>query len=155
MANLKNITDVPEVESLSGSEKVLLNVDGGARQARIDLIKPVEEWDIDAVFIMRLNKESGDMNLEEDIKYIADFQTLKEKIISGVELKRRVSFAFQGSDDLGNLAYGYNRFSVYYYPAWEYAENDESGSECIYFDISGEQRLGILLNPDNTLEYEF
>ena len=40
MANLKNITEVPEVESLSGSEKVLLNVNGGAKQVNVGLIKP-------------------------------------------------------------------------------------------------------------------
>lgn len=40
MANLKPITEVQEVTQLNGTEKVLLNVDGEAKQANINLITP-------------------------------------------------------------------------------------------------------------------
>lgn len=62
MANLKDISTVPELEALVGTEKVLLNVDGSARQARVDLIKPKEEWDLDITIDVTWNTENSAQN---------------------------------------------------------------------------------------------
>lgn len=62
MADLKKITEVPEVEALKGTEKVLLNVDGSARQAKVELIKPKEEWDLDIVINKTWNTENDYIN---------------------------------------------------------------------------------------------
>ena len=70
MANLRDITQVPELEALDGSEKVLLNVDGAAKQARVDLLKPkkelVYEWNFS------IDDEVGEVfeNVNEDLSWL-------------------------------------------------------------------------------------
>lgn len=79
MANLKDISTVPELKSLEGTEKVLLNVDGSARQVQVDLIKPkttrelVYEWNFSA------EDDVIDLveNISEDISWLT---TLTEDV---------------------------------------------------------------------------
>ena len=72
MANLKDVRTVPELESLTGEEKVLVNVDGSVAQARVDLIKPktgkelMYEWSFDADDNVHFITE----NVTEDISWL-------------------------------------------------------------------------------------
>ena len=74
MANLKDIREVPELESLSGTEKVLVNVDGEAKQAPVSLIKPkvtkelMYEWNFSAEDLVLIIEE----NVTEDISWLAN-----------------------------------------------------------------------------------
>lgn len=173
MANFKNITELPVAESADGL-KLIVNDDGAAKQIAASAVgaqadwaetdetsvafiknKPVEEYDIDAAFKWNFDKESGERTLEKNIKHIADFQVLKDKIISGVELKHKIAYAVQYDDDLQHFAYGYNRFSFYYCPAYVVADEEVSDPENIYFNISAsEMGLDFYLYSDNTLSYE-
>ena len=74
MANLKDVRTVPELESLTGEEKVLVNVDGSVAQARVDLIKPktgkelMYEWNFSADDDVYYIEE----NVSEDISWLAN-----------------------------------------------------------------------------------
>lgn len=152
MANLKDISTVPELKSLEGTEKVLLNVDGSARQVQVDLIKPKEEWDIEADFKWCFNKENSEWTIESDVKYIADFSVFKEKLMSGLKINSKISYAVQGDDDTQNFTYGYNWLSVYYCPAYVVAADNVSDPEMIVFEItSHNMTLNFALLPDNSL----
>lgn len=43
MANLKDISTVPELTALEGTEKLLLNVDGSAKQASVNLVEALRD----------------------------------------------------------------------------------------------------------------
>lgn len=78
MANLKDISTVPELKSLEGTEKVLLNVDGSARQVSAKLMKNatrelVYEWNFSAEDdVIELVE-----NISEDISWLT---TLTEDV---------------------------------------------------------------------------
>lgn len=93
MANLKDISTVPELTALEGTEKVLLNVDGSAKQARVDLIKPAEEWDLDAT-INSAPGESGALEFESVLNSENTFDAIKNKILNNEQVKIRIHNVF-------------------------------------------------------------
>lgn len=101
MANLKNITEVPVLESLDGTEKVLLNAGGSAKQANINLIKPAEEWDLD-LNITTAQSEDGEFNYDENTVFVTNdtysFDSFVTKFHSGEQLKTRVCWNFSFND---------------------------------------------------------
>lgn len=73
MANLKDISTVPELKSLEGTEKVLLNVDGSARQVQVDLIKPktTRELVYEVDFTVEDEVYEIYQNVNEDMTWLA------------------------------------------------------------------------------------
>jgi hypothetical protein len=84
MANLKDIREVPLVDSLTGDEKVLLNVDGKARQVRVDQIKPKEEYDLDITVRFYFDEQADDTATDFVIHHMSSFETIRDKILNGI-----------------------------------------------------------------------
>lgn len=148
MANLKNITEVPEVEELSGAEKVLLNVDGSAKQARVDLIKPKEEWDIDITLTTNYSADEDSSVFEMPIIDAGSFDNVKTKILNGEIPRCRVKLSNQTGQDLPKVHTVSDTWCIYYYPenaaSWRLYEhlNFWNQSDYIY----------MILTPDGTFE---
>lgn len=73
MTNLKDIREVPELESLSGTEKVLVNANGEAKQASVSLIKqPTKELMYEWNFSVEDDVWSIDENINDDIFWLTN-----------------------------------------------------------------------------------
>lgn len=113
MANLKNITDVPVVESAAGLN-LIANDNGVAKQIAANMIgrqadwtetdetspafvknKPVEEWDLDLNIIVSYNPDADMMIPEHTINHMVDFVLIKEKIVNGIKPKMKISYEEQ------------------------------------------------------------
>lgn len=109
MANLKNITDLPVAESAEGLN-LIVNDNGSAKQIAASAVgaqadwavtdenspafiknKPVEEWDLDLNIIISYDADSDGMVPIHTINHIIDFTAFKEKIVSGINPKLKIS----------------------------------------------------------------
>ena len=117
MANLKNITELPVAESTNGLN-LIVNDNGAAKQiaahevgAQADWAetdetspafvknKPVEEWDLDVAITVSWNEDRGSFVYSEVVNSI-NYDTLKNKIVEGVQPKTKVAFTEQLGDSV-------------------------------------------------------
>lgn len=116
MVNMKDISEVPLLEQLTGKENVLLNDSGSAKQTSIEIlfaetskalvnankkledsakmieglnkkIEEMEELDIDIVVRSTWNEDEGNFIPEVEVNKMLTFEELKQKILAGTPLK--------------------------------------------------------------------
>jgi hypothetical protein len=117
MVNLKNITDLPVAESAEGLN-LIVNDNGAAKQIAASAVgaqadwaemdetspafiksKPVEEWDLDVAITVSWNEDSGSFVCSEVVNSI-NYDTLKNKIVEGVQPKTKVALTEQIGDSV-------------------------------------------------------
>ena len=142
MANLKDIREVPLVDSLTGDEKVLLNVDGKARQVRVDQIKPIEEYDLD-ITVRLYYDEQGDWTGDDFvIHHMSSFETIRDKILNGIVPKVKGVFIREYPEYTVTDLISHYRFGYYIYKSDDYEEigfylGGYDGSREFYIESDG------------------
>lgn len=167
MANLKNITDVPVVESAQGLN-LIVNDNGAAKQIAASAVgaqadwaetdasnpafiknKPVEEWDldVDANFIFAEDGPIVEANINT-----GTFDAIKNKVLNGEHNKIKVHFIAPDPEDTSIIANEIcTTISVAHFPYGTFHPE----SECIVFMVFSFIGGGITmcaLFPNNTIE---
>ena len=146
MANLKDINEVPVLDTLEGTEKVLLNVDGEAKQAEVGLIKPKCSGVYDLVIKIK-EEENG---VSGTILNEYDFNVIKEKLLNG-EGMSVIGCMDYPVGDITILAY-LNMPGVYMFVSKENAAALALDQECIVIQILQQNLSGeILIKADGTV----
>lgn len=148
MVNMKDISEVPLLEQLTGKENVLLNDSGSAKQTSIEMlfantsktleesvktiealnkkIAEMEELDIDIVVRGTYEPVEDWIVPDIEVNKMLTFEELKQKILAGVPLKMKVHLFSQGQGANTDAPYsvGFGVYNAYsYYPAG--FQNDE------------------------------
>lgn len=101
MANLKNIIDLPVVESTEGLN-LIVNDNGSAKQIPANAVgaqadwaetdesnpafiknKPVEEWDLDIDIVSTYEADNNEMAVNYTVNTINTYANIKDKILNG------------------------------------------------------------------------
>lgn len=159
MVNMKDISEVPLLEQLTGKENVLLNDSGSAKQTSIEIlfaetskaleesvktiealnkkIKEMEELDIDIVVRGTWSADEENIIPEVEVNKMLTFEELKQRILAGVPLKIKAHLFSQNWEANTDDPYcvGFNNICQYiYYPAGFWNDDDP---EYIPLQISG------------------
>jgi hypothetical protein len=150
MANLKDINTVPELEALEGTEKVILNVEGSAKQASVNLIKPAVEWDIDMNIVIECD-EDGNQTPTYTMNTINTYENIKNKILNGEVVNCKGVVKEQSYFDRPFAVEVVNRMYVTYYPA------EVDHPDAILFELDGRllELPPFMLTSDDHVEMLF
>lgn len=140
MANLKNITELPVVESAEGL-KLIVNDNGAAKQVAASAVgmqadwaetdetspafvknKPVEEWDLDMNLTIG-NDEEGNPRFSYTVNSIK-YDSFKNKIVEGIQPKLKVACLEEADGLTTNILAGTR---LYIMPANAMGENSPEG----------------------------
>lgn len=94
--NLKDIREVPILEEIKGTETVLINDDGAARQLPLEMVKsyvtpPPVEYDVDIEMIGRGNEEIGSVEVITcTVHKVRPFAELKQMIMDETIIKGKM-----------------------------------------------------------------
>ena len=115
--SVKDLTDhvsqVPEVLELSGEETVLINVDGELKQVRVNQIKPKEEYDLDITVRFYFDEQIGDAATDFVIHHMSSFETIRDKILSGIVPKVKGILIDDGTEGAYTDPISYYDFEYY------------------------------------------
>ena len=153
MANLKDISTVPELNALEGTEKVLLNVDGSAKQARVDLIKPAEEWDLDIEVAVTMDTENSELGFDYTVNKINTYANIKNKIFNGELPKCKSKSTFQPPVENLLPSMEVAQCNVVYYP--EGFDGPESPEYIMFCSYCAEFSFMMILTSDDMFQGVF
>jgi hypothetical protein len=166
MANLKNITDLPVVESAEGLN-LIVNDNGSAKQIAASAVgaqadwaetdetspafvknKPVEEWDLDVNITVSWSADDSAMVHSYTVNS-GNFESCKNKIINGIQPKTKIVWYEQaGNSTDAPSAYVIPQARINLIPA---EAMDEGSPEMVMFYLLGvNYEMGLLLLPDNS-----
>jgi hypothetical protein len=168
MVNLKNITELPVVESAEGLN-LIVNDNGSAKQIAASAVgaqadwnvtdesspafiknKPVEELDLDIEIVGTYTGDdgNGDMSFTYTVNTINTFENIKSKILSGVQPKCKAKISTTGYGNTSGLRYTESFSSMH---AVHFPGNEEF-PELIRFNSYGASTSPfIVLLSDNTI----
>lgn len=165
MANLKNITELPVVDSADGLN-LIVNDNGEAKQIAASAVgaqadwaetdetspafiknKPVEEWDLDLICDITWNSETSAHNTPVATVNTGTLENVKNKIFNGVpKIKIRIN---QQMDTGLYITQSSECFAVYM-PEGILGGNPEMIGISTYLVFLGEY-MNMTLFPDNTV----